>query len=155
MPPSQQKLNHERFHVVRSMISLKYGNHQPIGHSLIVEAEKSLASWMAGNRQEKSKVLGNVRGGLGNLAHDYFRSRSQAEDGSVLKIGNASAALPQLRQCEEKWGQSHVRVYSSALLSRRAATAEGWGKNIAQPDSRADPGIQPKPFLFYSILLCC
>mmetsp|Transcript_14483 Transcript_14483/g.42197 ORF Transcript_14483/g.42197 Transcript_14483/m.42197 type:complete len:561 (+) Transcript_14483:233-1915(+) len=86
MPPSQQKLNHERFHVVRSMISLKYGNHQPIGHSLIVEAEKSLASWMAGNRQEKSKVLGNVRGGLGNLAHDYFRSRSQAEDGSVLKV---------------------------------------------------------------------
>jgi hypothetical protein len=34
---SQDKINMERFTVVRNMIALKYGGTQPIGHSLIVE----------------------------------------------------------------------------------------------------------------------
>ena len=82
---STVKLQFEKFGIVRDMISLKYGPKQPVNHTLIVEAEKSLAMWMAGNRRDAKQSQAMVN----NLANDYLSSYNpdKASETSVITMG--------------------------------------------------------------------
>eukprot|EP00798_Chlamydomonas_sp_ICE-L_P025942 gene25942-11621_t len=77
-----------RFSVVRGMIAMKYGDDQPLSRPLIVEAEKSLGSWMASTRDKalndllqgyvsapmpsntSGLVAHNHKSGMNKLVHD-------------------------------------------------------------------------------------
>ena len=64
------KMQYEKFAIVREMIGLKYGPDQPVNHAMIVEAEKSLSTWMAGNRRNVQEAATSVK----DLTSDYFTS---------------------------------------------------------------------------------
>ncbi|KAG1656496.1 hypothetical protein FOA52_012496 [Chlamydomonas sp. UWO 241] len=135
MPQATQRLNHERFHVVRRMISLKYGEQQPVGHALIVEAEKSLASWMAGNRDVGKKV----KGSLDDLGKDYFAQRSlnDSGDSAVLKVAKRAPTAG-------TGPNKHTATMASVLL-QLGPDAVAWMQESAAAVAAAAAAAQEQP----------
>lgn len=126
------KLQSGKFDIVRDMISLKYGQDQPVNHSLIVEAEKSLSTWMAGNRRNVQQTTTTV----GELASDYFTSQLPSTASRASEINVVSVPIKnEIKGLVEAQRRLAPDGHEPSVLSKLGPEAAAFAESLRALDA--------------------